>query len=356
MRWPWQKQERETRDSGGDFSDAVLRLIQSQAAGTAADASSTAAVEAASGALSRVFASAKVVAAPWVQEAVTPTVLAQVGRDLIRSGDSMHVIRMGRDGLVRLIPASSWHWEGSHDPASWTVRATVYGPSNSSTWNLPASGVIFCRWGSTPGQPYVGVGPLSWAHTTARLQSEAERSLADEVQGPLAQLLAIPQDGGDAGDDDPLAGLKADIKAARGSALLIETTQAGWGEGKTAAPQRDWQAARLGPAPPEAMATIRKDAFEAVLAACGTPPSLFIDSDGTSQREAVRRWHLGTVLPLARLVEHELSVKLETPVRLKFDSYALDMVSRATVVAKLTQAGVAPGVALAAVGLADDAA
>ena len=228
MRWPWQR--REHRDSGGDFSDAVVRLIEAQAAGTAADASSTAAVEAASGALSRAFASAEVVGEPWVAEAVSPATLAQIGRDLVRSGSSMHVIRMGGDGLVRLISASSWHWEGNHDPASWTVRVTAYGPSNSSTWNLPASGVIFCRWGSTPGQPYVGVGPLSWAHTTARLQSEAERSLADEVQGPLAQLLAIPQDGGDAGDDDPLKKLKADIAGARGKALLVETSAAGWGE------------------------------------------------------------------------------------------------------------------------------
>ena len=98
------------------------------------------------------------------------------------------------------------------------------------------------------------------------------------------------------------------------------------GEGKASAPQRDWQASRLGPMPPESMATIRKDAFEAVLAACRTPPSLFVDSDGTSQHEAVRRWHLGAVLPLAKLLEHELTMKLETPVELKFDSYALDMV------------------------------
>ena len=62
MKWPWQK--RETRQSGGDFSDAVVRLIEAQAAGTAADAGSTAAVEAASGALSRAFAAAKVVLAP----------------------------------------------------------------------------------------------------------------------------------------------------------------------------------------------------------------------------------------------------------------------------------------------------
>ena len=354
MRWPWSRRER--RDSGGDFADAVVRLIEAQAAGTAADASSTAAVEAAAGALSRAFAAAEVVGEPWAQETVSPAVLGQIGRDLIRKGDSMHVIRVGGDGMVRLIPCSAWHWEGSHDPASWTVRATAYGPSTSTTWNLPASAVVFVRWGSNPGQPYIGTAPTSWAHTTARLGAEVERSVADEAAGPLAQLLAVPegQDAGSDDGDDPLAPLRADIAKARGRALLLETTASGFGEGRANAPQRDWDARRLGPAPPEVMAQLRRDAFEHVLAACGTPPSLFTDADGTSQREAVRRWHLGTVLPLARLVEHELSDKLETPVRLAFDSYALDMVSRATVVAKLTQAGVAPGVALAAVGLADD--
>ena len=105
----------------------------------------------------------------------------------------MHVIRVGRDGGVRLIPAASWHWEGSHDPDSWTVRVTAYGPSTSTTWNLPAAGVVFVRWGSTPGQPYVGTGPLSWAHTTARLQSEAERSLADEAAGPAGATDSAPR-------------------------------------------------------------------------------------------------------------------------------------------------------------------
>ena len=212
---------------------------------------------------------------------------------------------------------------------------------------------MFVRWGSTPGQPYVGTGPLSWAHTTARLQSEAERSLADEAGGPLAQLLAVPQDGGDDGADDPLKMLKGDIAGARGKALLVETSAAGWGEGRASAPQRDWMASRLGPMPPPGMVEVAQQAFERVLAATGTPPSLFVDSDGTSQRESVRRWHLNLVLPLARLVEHELTAKLETPVALKFDTYALDMVSRATVVAKLAQAGVPMATALDAVGLAD---
>ena len=88
--------------------------------------------------------------------------------------------------------------------------------------------------------------------------------------------------------------------------------------------------------------------------ATGTPPSLFIDSDGTSQREGLRRWHLGTVLPLARLVEHELTAKLETPVRLKFDNYPTDMVSRASVVSKLAAVeGVSPEIALALAQIGD---
>ena len=352
MRWPWQKRER--RDSGGDFSDAVVRLIESQAAGSAADASSTAAVEAASGALSRAFASAEIVGPSWVQETVTPGVLAQVGRDLIRNGDSMHVIRVGRDGMVKLIPASSWHWEGSHDPDSWTVRATAYGPSTSTTWNLPASGVVFVRWGSTPGQPYVGTGPTSWAHTTARLQSEAERSLADEAAGPLAQLLAIPADGGDDSAEDPLKMLRADISGARGKALLVETTAAAWDQGKAAAPQKDWSANRLGPNPPDAMVEVAGAAFGRMLAACGCSPALFDDSDGTSKREALRQWHLGTVQPLARLLEAELSAKLETRVRLNFDLYNVDLAGRAQAFQKLVAGGVAVNDALMTAGLLAD--
>ena len=346
--WPFR---REKRESGGDFSDAVVRLIEAQAAGSAADASSTAAVEAAAGALSRAFAGATVDAEDWAVAAVTPGVLAQVGRDLIRKGASMFAILVDPTLGVTLVPVSSWHWEGDHRPESWTVRATAYGPSTSTTWHLPASGVVFVTWGSNPGQPYVGTGPLSWAHTTARLHSESERSLADEAGGPLAQLLAIPQDGGDGEEDDPLAQLKADVKAARGKALLLETTAAGWGEGKSGAPQRDWQATRLGPMPPDSMVKVADSAFAHVLAATGTPPSLCLDSDGTSQREGLRRWHLGTVLPLAHLLEYELTMKLETPVTLRFDNYPLDLDGRAKSFKNLVAGGMDVDKALALTGL-----
>ena len=270
----------------------------------------------------------------------------------------MHVIRMNGDGMIQLIPASSWHWEGNHDPDSWTVRVTAYGPSTSTTWNLPATSVVFVRWGSTPGQTYVGIGPLSWAHTTARLQSESERSLADEAGGPLAQLIAIPQDGGDGSDDDPLKMIKADIAKARGKALFVETSNAGWGEGKASAPQRDWKAERLGPQPPEAMPKIAEQTFKTVLAACGCSVAMFDDSDGTSKREAQRVFLHGTVRPLGRVLAAELSAKLETEIGLNFDQlYMHDLAGRAQAFQKLVAGGVSVNEALATSGLlADEAA
>ena len=234
------------------------------------------------------------------------------------------------------------------------MEATTSGPSGTVTRYLPYHGVIFCAWGHEPGRGYSGIGPTAWASTTARLGAETERSIADEAGGPIANLLAVPQDGGSGDADDPLADLKTDIAKARGKALLVETTAAGWGEGRGGAPQRDWAAARLGPNFPASMATIQGQAFTSVLASCGTPPGMFESkADGTAQREALRRWHLNLVLPMARLLEHELTAKLETPVKLTFDSYALDMVSRASVVDKLVRAGVPTATALAAVGLDD---
>jgi len=183
------------------------------------------------------------------------------------------------------------------------------------------------------------------------LGSAAEKALADESSGPIVNLLPVPQDGGDGDDHDPLAGLKADIRGARGKTVLVETTSAGWGEGRMAAPQGDWQPRRLGPGYTEVQATVAQQSFERTLAACGVPPSLFISDDGTAQREAVRRWHLGTVIPLADVVAFELSEKLETPVSLRFDNYPLDLAGRAQAFQKLVAGGMDIDRAIAISGL-----
>lgn len=353
MKWPWQ---RETRSAGGGYSDAVVQAIEAQAGAKVADASSTAAIEAAAGALSRAFASADVQGPGWVKDAVSPVWLAQAGRSLVREGASLSVVGM-RDGSVTLTPAAFWNFEkGSENDEfeeDWFCRATTYGPGSSTTRLLGRDRVVFVRWGTSPGTRYRGRGPISWASLTARLQGEAERSLADEAAGPLAQILPIPADGGDDENEaDPLAMLKADIAKARGKALLVETTAAAWGEGRAAAPQRDWSPSRLGPTPPDSMVAVADAAFTRMLAACGCPPSLFTDgADGTAQREGLRRWHLGTVLPLARLLEHELTARLEAEVRLKFDNYPTDLQGRASAFKAMVANGVEVDRALAVTGL-----
>ena len=354
MKWPWSK--RETRSAGGGFSDAVVAAIEAQATAKVADVSSTAAIEAAAGALSRAFASAEVDGPAWVRDAVNPVWLAQVGRSLVREGASLSVIGMNTMGTT-LIPAAFFNFEqgsdNDEDEESWLCRATTYGPGSSTTRLLTRDRLVFVRWGTSPGTRYRGQGPTSWAHLTARLQGEVERSIADEVSGPLAQLLAIPSDGGDGDEEtDPLAKLKADIGSARGKALLVETTAAGFGEGRAAAPQKDWVGSRLGPSPPAALVEVAEQSFARMLSACGVPPAMFESgADGTAQREALRRWHMNTVMPLARVLEHELTMRLETAVKLKFDGYAMDLQARASTFQKLVAGGVSVNEALSTSGL-----
>ena len=179
-----------------------------------------------------------------------------------------------------------------------------------------------------------------WAHTSARLQSETERSLADEAGGPVAQLMAIPQDGGDGSKDDPLAELKSDLRAAKGKARLVETVAAAWGEGRGATPMRDWRPERLGPNPPASLEAVMGRGFLEVLGACGCPPGLFLEVDSTAQRESLRRYFSLTVEPLAELLVAELSEKLASEISLEFcGRFAADLAGRATALQSMVGAG-----------------
>ena len=357
MRWPWQAKA-EDREAEGGYTGIISQLVELQAAGTTQQASATAAMEAAAGALSRAFMACVVDAPPDVAAAISPRVLGQIGRDLVRVGESLHVLRMS-GGELHLSPASTWYWEGGANPREWTCTATTYGPSDSETYRVPFNSVVFVTWGNPTARPYHGLGPGSWARDTARLMSNAERSLADEAGGPVAQLLPIPSDpGDDKSDDDPLAPIKATIKAAKGAALLVETTQGGWQEGRVAAPQHDWKPSRLGPNPPEGFTKVAEQSFNRFLAAAGVPPGLFAaGADGTAMRESLRQWHMGVVRPMARMLETELTDKFGMAVALKFDGYPMDMVSRAQVFAKLAAVeGVTPALALELSGMVADAA
>ena len=76
------------------------------------------------------------------------------------------------------------------------------------------------------------------------------------------------------------------------------------------------------------------------------------DADGTSQREAYRRWYATSVKALADLVTEELSAKLETEISLDFTHlYAHDLAGRAQAFDRLVSGGVQVERALAICGL-----
>ena len=90
---------------GFPFSDAVVEAIVAAAGGTApADPTAIAAVEAAAGLYARCLAGASVTDATG---SAAPSVVALIARDLIRRGESVHLIEVDR-GRVVLIPAGSW--------------------------------------------------------------------------------------------------------------------------------------------------------------------------------------------------------------------------------------------------------
>ena len=178
-----------------------MAALYAGAAGTGTrDALATAALESVAALYSGAFARAKL--EPDVP-AVTPAVLALIARDLVRRGESLHLIEAD-GGAPMLRPVGAWDIRGGHDPATWWARCDLFGPSGNVTRFVPHEAVVHCRYAVDPSRPWLGVPPLGWAESTGALAGRLEAGLADEAGAPSAQLVPVPQDGGDGGDDDPL--------------------------------------------------------------------------------------------------------------------------------------------------------
>lgn len=349
MMWPFRRKPEER--SGGGYSDVIARAIESAAGVKASDVGQTAALEAASGFVSRAFMAAQV--SPSI-EGVTPEWLGMVGRSLVRSGESMSLISMA-GGKLQLVPCGYWDWQDSghpENPEAWQCRVSIYGPSSSQSRLVDRTQLIYVAWGSSPGERYRGRSPTSWASLSSRMAASLEKSLSDELSGPTAMLIPIPHNpSSDDDESNPLAGLGTSIANAKGGALLVESTQSGWADGTK--PSHDWRAERLGAEPPPVIAEIQKQAFMHSLASCGLSPSLFDNSDGTSKRESLRQAHMGVIKPLARQLERELQNRLDDALKIRFDPYPMDIAARTQSVSKLVAAGMDLERALRIVGLDD---
>ena len=339
--------ELEHRDSS--YTDALVTAIAANASGeTTAFPTATAALEACSGLVGRAFASAKVEGPEPVQEALSADFLALMGRALVRKGELLALIDV-RDGRLMLWPAASHSITGAYD--GWDYELNLAGPGGQATRKgLPASGVVHVRYASDPETPWKGVGPLQVAQLAGRLSAETVAALADESAMPRGAVLPMPVDG----QDPTIEALKADIKKLRGRLAFVESTRQRWLTDDTRSGTRDdWMARRIGAEPPASLVQLAGHASQEVFAACGISPVLFASQgDGTSRREAFRQVLHTVVQPLARLVETELSEKLEAEVSLSFNSlFAADLSGRARAFQSLIGGGMDIAKAAALAGL-----
>ena len=342
--WPFNRETREERP----YSDELELQAMREAISGPASAGRTATVEIASGLFYRAFAAAVVEDAPaYAVEALTPSVLGAMGRALIRRGESVWQIVVV-DGRLTLRPASA-SITGGPDPTTWRYLISTPGPSTTTTLTVPADGVVHVIHETDLMKPWKGISPLDAADVTAAALASTEGYMKRE-SGLLSGML-IPSGSG--------------IPSPNEGQLDASTTrleQASTGHGRVVAhlggrkrpSQAGWGPIHYGPSPDDSVVTARTHLSNDILGACGIPVALVsAASDGTSQRESLRRFLHGTIAPLARAMSHELAVKLDAPtLRLSFAQlFAADVAGRARAYAQLVGTGMAADEAVQVAGL-----
>ena len=340
--WPFKS---ENRASGG-FTDLFVNQLVAQAGGNVyADVSNTAAAELVAGLWGRAFASAAV--SPTLP-GIGPDTLEAIARAMILDGEYLGAIDVS-DRALRLLQSYSWDVMGHADPQTWRYSLELPGPSGNETRNLPAEGVVSCRWATAPSTPWRGVGPFQASSLTGALLANLEKTLAAEAGAASGYVLPTPKDGADTG------ALQATMKTLKGHTGLVETMANAWGQGSSLAPRGpEWKPVRFGGDPPSELRELREDAAEAVVSTCLPPGLAFGNTDGTAAREATRRWFHTSVAPMGKKVANELGTKLDMPgLTLTFpalEAFASDTVGKARVVGQLVGAGVDLEVALVSAG------
>ena len=114
MKWPWSRPEVRS----ANYTDQVISQILSSASGASDGSAHLAAVESSARIWGSGLASATVKPdEPCACQAITPTILDSIGRNLCRVGESLFMIDV-RQGKVSLTPCGQWTVHGNDDSGS----------------------------------------------------------------------------------------------------------------------------------------------------------------------------------------------------------------------------------------------
>lgn len=327
MRWPFGGGiERRQSDGPDAVTQGILQLQQGQVPTVSGI------VEVAAAVVSRAFASATPAGA---QAALyTPDVLATIGADLIRNGESVWY-RAGVGAAARLMRAVA-------APEVSVDRNGVFRYSGM----LQGRRVLHVRY-RTDWQTGRGIAPVRLLGNLAVMAANLEARMAEEAGSPVGYILPVPA----GGEDETVTQLRTDLGGLKGRTALVRTTAAGWGEGRVASPHQDYEPKRIGARIPDANVALLRRVQDSLLAGLGIPSELISASDATGNREAWRRALHNTFQPLGRLLEAASNVA-GLGVSLGWDSLmASDVQGRARAFQSMVGGGMEVGRAAALSGL-----
>ena len=211
-----------------------------------------AAVEAVAGRVSRLMETARVSGGPRAMQALTPTVLAMIGRNLIEWGESLHMLKYrivaGRVEYYLCPAQHQWTVYGGTDPEEWVVDATLTGAQTVYETSAPRAAWLHVIRDADPDYPWRGVAPLQRAAVSSQLARMAEDALVTEMRQPTKAIIPMPQ-----GGNIDVNTLRNDIQNRAYQIAFPTTTAGGYGAGRSSAPLTDWKPQRLKPMPEEAL-------------------------------------------------------------------------------------------------------
>ena len=253
-----------------------------------------------------------------VMPMIGPLELAMIARQLLALGNAVFEIYADPDG-IGLLPIATYTVTGGVRPSSWTYNFKQQRPNGASDLDLdalptlvrPATGIVHVRYMPRPEAPWRGVSPLIGAGVSAQTLARIESGLSQDANVGAGEIIAVP----DGATAQQVTQAKNALTTGRGKVSLVETSAAGWGQGQQAKPSGDYQQRRFGPEPPATAIDLREKSAAALIAALGAPtPS----AQGAALREGYRHFMANTIASNARLIEQELSRKLEQPVSIRF--------------------------------------
>ena len=325
-----------------NYTDAIVEhLIVNAKGGTTATSSECSALEIASSLYSRAFSSARTEtdSPDWLDSDALGTIAGHV----VNRGEVVCFVESGE-----LFISSNYKIRGGYSKRSWEYDVVLSTPNNKDYkfTKITFDKIAHIRWSRSSKKRWMGLNGYGRAIYCGKLLANLEKSLCNEVSSPSGYLLPVPS------ADESVEETAKTLQQLKGGTALVETSAEGHGRGKEFAPMKDWEVKRIGANPPQTLVTLYDYALRASLASLGVPIELVISADGTGKREAWRQFLWGSVVPLSKRVEEELSKLSSERIILNFDELqASDISGRARAFQSLVGGGMDVDEALAVTGL-----